>query len=62
MKKVKKKSKVAGCPARSKASQAAVPNSLATDFRSLLGIGTKVPMNPNPKFTTEDQLWEKNVD
>jgi hypothetical protein len=33
-----------------------------TNFRSLLGIGAKVPLNPNPKFTTEDQLWEKDVD
>ena len=32
------------------------------DFRSLLGIGTKGPMNPSPKFTNEDQLWEKDVD
>ena len=35
---------------------------LRTDFRTLLGIGTKVPMNPSPKFTSEDQLWEKDVD
>jgi hypothetical protein len=33
-----------------------------TDFRLLLGIGNRVPMNPNPKFTNEDQLWEKDVD
>jgi hypothetical protein len=33
-----------------------------TNFRLLLGIGLKVPMNPKPKFTTEDQLWEKDVD
>jgi hypothetical protein len=33
-----------------------------TDFRSLLGIGTKAPLNPNPKLTNEDQLWEEDVD
>jgi hypothetical protein len=27
------------------------------DFRSLLGIGLKAPLNPNPRFKTEDELW-----
>jgi len=37
-------------------------NNIATDFRSRIGIGTKSPMNPNPRFTNDDQLWEKDVD
>jgi hypothetical protein len=39
-------------------SEASIPK---TDFRALLGIGLKVPINPNPKFTNEDQLWEKDA-
>jgi hypothetical protein len=27
------------------------------DFQSLLGIGLKAPLNPNPRFKTEDELW-----
>jgi hypothetical protein len=27
------------------------------DFHSLLGIGLKTPVNPNPRFKTEDELW-----
>lgn len=27
------------------------------DFNSLLGIGLKAPLNPNPRFKTEDDLW-----
>jgi hypothetical protein len=27
------------------------------DFHSLLGIGLKAPLNPNPRFKTEDELW-----
>lgn len=27
------------------------------DFHSLLGIGLKAPLNPNPRFKTEDDLW-----
>ena len=27
------------------------------DFHSLLGIGLKAPLNPNPQFKTEDELW-----
>ena len=29
------------------------------EFRHLLGIGLKAPVNPNPRFKTEDELWEK---
>lgn len=29
------------------------------EFRNLLGIGLKAPVNPNPRFKTEDELWEK---
>jgi mRNA-degrading endonuclease YafQ of YafQ-DinJ toxin-antitoxin module len=27
------------------------------DFHALLGIGLKAPLNPNPRFKTEDELW-----
>jgi hypothetical protein len=27
------------------------------DFHSLLGIGLQAPLNPKPRFTTEDELW-----
>jgi hypothetical protein len=27
------------------------------DFRALLGIGLKAPLNPHPRFKTEDELW-----
>lgn len=27
------------------------------DFHDLLGIGLKAPLNPNPRFKTEDELW-----
>lgn len=27
------------------------------DFHSLLGIGLKAPLNPNPRFKTQDDLW-----
>lgn len=29
-----------------------------TDFSSLLGAALKAPLNPNPRFKTEDDLWE----
>jgi hypothetical protein len=54
--KSKKPRKIAG---KSEAARSTVHKG---DFRLLLGIGTRVPMNPNPKFTTEDQLWEKDDD
>jgi len=59
MKKVKKDSNLTESTKKSKPNR---PAQQAMDFRTLLGIGIKVPMNPDPKFTTEDQLWEKNVD
>ena len=33
-----------------------------TDFRALIGIATKGPMNPNPRFKTEDDLWKEDGD
>ena len=62
MKKAKKESKVNRRTENSMADQAAVQGTLATDFRAWIGIATKAPMNPNPRFTTEDQLWEEDVD
>jgi hypothetical protein len=58
MKKVKRKR----LPAKSKADQPVAQTSLATDFRSWIGIAAKGPANPNPRFTTEDQLWDKDAD
>lgn len=29
------------------------------DFSRLLGCGLKGPLNPNPKFKSDDELWEK---
>ncbi len=29
----------------------------ATDFRSWLGLGLRQPLNPNPRFRSEDDLW-----
>jgi hypothetical protein len=28
-----------------------------SDFRSWLGLGLKVPLNPKPRFSNEDELW-----
>lgn len=30
------------------------------DFSSWLGMGLKAPPNPNPRFKTHDELWEKD--
>lgn len=27
------------------------------DFRALLGLGLKSPLNPKPRFQSEDELW-----
>jgi len=27
------------------------------DFRALLGLGLKAPLNPKPRFKSEDDLW-----
>jgi hypothetical protein len=59
MKKVKKDSNLTESAKKSEPNRSAQET---TDFRSLLGIGIKVPMNPDPKFTTEDQIWEEDVD
>ena len=28
-----------------------------SDFRSWLGLGLKAPLNPQPRFRSEDDLW-----
>jgi len=28
-----------------------------SDFRSWLGLGLKAPLNPKPRFRSEDELW-----
>jgi len=28
-----------------------------SDFRSWLGLGLKAPLNPKPRFRSEDDLW-----
>ena len=28
-----------------------------TDYRSWLGLGLKAPLNPEPRFRSEDDLW-----
>ena len=28
------------------------------DFDSLLGMALKAPLNPNPRFKSDDDLWE----
>jgi len=35
------------------------PEKKAYDWDRLVGIGLKAPLNPNPRFTNEDDLWEK---
>jgi len=30
-----------------------------TNFTKLLGIGKRAPENPNPRFRSDDELWEK---
>lgn len=62
MKKVKKGPKIVRRPDKSKSDQPATQNKLATDFRALIGIAAKGPMNPNPKFANEDQIWERDAD
>lgn len=31
-----------------------------TDWHSLIGIGLPLPENHTPRFTSNDQLWEKD--
>jgi len=61
MKRVKKGSKAAKRPEKPNANKAAAQK-LATDFQAWIGAAAKGAPNPNPRFTTEDQLWEKDVD
>lgn len=28
-----------------------------SDYRSWLGLGLKAPLNPKPRFRSEDELW-----
>ncbi|CAN5691346.1 hypothetical protein BH09PLA1_BH09PLA1_33420 [soil metagenome] len=28
-------------------------------FASLIGIANRAPLNPNPRITSDDELWEK---
>ena len=28
-----------------------------SDYRSWLGLGLKAPLNPKPRFSSEDDLW-----
>jgi hypothetical protein len=38
-----------------------VPNrQSSTDFRTLIGLAGGVPENPNPRFKSDDDLWEKD--
>jgi hypothetical protein len=30
-----------------------------TDFSSWLGLANKAPLNPTPRFKSDDDLWEK---
>jgi hypothetical protein len=52
---IKRKSEAIRCALREAASRT-MPKS-DCDFHSLLGIGLKAPLNPNPRFKTEDDLW-----
>jgi hypothetical protein len=31
-----------------------------TDWRALIGWTNQFPENPNPKFKSHDELWEKD--
>ena len=38
--------------------EAAAKTGLAqSDYRSWLGLGLKAPLNPKPRFRSEDDLW-----
>jgi hypothetical protein len=30
-----------------------------TDFRTWIGLGRRAPLNPNPRFRSDDDLWEE---
>jgi hypothetical protein len=54
-----------GLPSKSEAVRVAVQEALAratrqaprVDFRDWLGLGRRVPLNPNPRFCSHDGLW-----
>jgi hypothetical protein len=35
----------------------AVTRSAAPDFRRLLGLGLAAPLNPKPRFSSDNDLW-----
>lgn len=55
-----------GLPSKSEAVRVAVQEALEretrlppkVDFRDWLGLGKKVPQNPNPRFRSHDDLWD----
>lgn len=55
-----------GLPSKSEAIRSAVLEALEreaerrppTDFRGWLGAATAAPLNPSPRFSSEDELWE----
>lgn len=55
-----------GLKAKSEAIRVAVKEALKDkekvvfkDYKSLLGLGNKGEPNPNPRFKSDDDLWEK---
>ena len=57
--------KLRGLPSKSEAVRVAVREALEretrqaprVDFRDWLGLGRRVPVNPNPRFRSHDELW-----
>ena len=56
--------KLRGIPQKSEAIRTALREAVARtsgnrdyDYRAWLGIGLKTPLNPTPRFRTEDDLW-----
>lgn len=55
-----------GLPSKSEAVRVAVREALEretrqpsrVDFREWLGLGRRVPLNPNPRFRSHDELWD----
>jgi hypothetical protein len=39
---------------------ASEPAPTRTEFRDLIGIGLPLPENHTPRFTSNDELWEKD--
>jgi hypothetical protein len=54
-----------GLPSKSEAVRVAVHEAVEretrqaprVDFREWLGLGRRVPLNPNPRFRSHDELW-----